>query len=269
MAIFMAHIGPTVSDVQPSASEVTNHAHILPQVMDAFLGNKSCFLAEDGWKQLMRSVIRTDASFVQMQDLALAIWSHLVTGPEKFKEVTDAISSPTPPSQGVIDGIIQCLREDRGSLLNWMEQAKRLPGLRAGDFEVGDYGIMFPQLTLEKSDSDPGYVTQLALWGTNIMCRILKTRLLVAMAPARFRSLEIECQYLASKIMSLEQMATKDNGEGLLQTFFISQSTWIAKGVLETKNSWSEEQENGEGMIEKWKFEAWCKAIGRKFPCSK
>ncbi|KAH6885437.1 hypothetical protein B0T10DRAFT_95609 [Thelonectria olida] len=246
MALFMAHIGPTV--------------------MDAFLSNKPCFLAEDVWKQLMRSVIRSDGSFIQLQDLALAIWCHLVTGPEKFKEVTDIISSPMPPPQGVIDRIVQYLLEDRESLLGWMERAQMLPDMRDGDFEVDEYGIMLPRVTFEKGSSNPDQVTQLTLWGTNIMCRLLKSRLLVAMAPARFRSIEMECQHLASKIMTLGQMVTENKDKGLLQTFFISQSTWIAKGVVETRDIWSEGIDNGEGMVEKWKFEAWCKAIGRKFP---
>lgn len=217
----------------------------------------------------MRSAIRSDASFIQLQDLALAMWSHITTGPGKFREVTDTILSPTPLPQAVIDAIIQYLLEDRESLLDWMERAQMLPDLRDGDFEFDEYGIMFPRLTFEKGTSNTHLVTHLALWGANIMCRILKTRLLVAMAPARFHYLEIECQYLASKIMSLDQIAAEDNGNGLLQTSFISQSTWIARGVLDTKDIWSAEQGNSEDMIERWKFKAWCEAIGRKFTYNK
>lgn len=250
MTLFMAHIGTTV--------------------MDAILGNKTCFLEEEGWKELLRSVICNDASLVHVQDISLAIWDQIVTGPGKFKAVTDAISSPTPLDRVARDTIIQCLMEDRASLLGWMERAKLILGLRDGDFEVDEYGIIFPRPVFERDDSSPDRVTRLALWGTNIMCRILKTRLLVAMAPAWFRPLELECQYLAAKIVSLDQISAADNksGKGLLQTSFISQSTWIVKGVLETKNIWAEGQDSdgGGNMIEKWKFEAWCRAIGRKFP---
>ncbi|KAL1905116.1 hypothetical protein Sste5344_009167 [Sporothrix stenoceras] len=242
MTLFMANIGTTV--------------------MDAILGNKACFLEEAAWKELMRTVIRNDASLVHLRDISLDIWNQIVTGPRKFKAVTDAIASPTPLDRVALDTIIQHLMEDRASLLGWMERAKQIPGLRDGDFEVDEYGIIFPRPSFERDDSSPDRVTFLALWGTNIMCRILKTRLLVAMAPAWFRTLELECQYLAAKIVSLDQITTANNSsrKGVLQTSFISQSTWIVKGVIETKDIWAEGQDSdgGENMIETWKFEAWC-----------
>ena len=102
-----------------------------------------------------------------------------------------------------------------------------------------------------------------ALWGTYVLCRILKARLLVALSPVRFHSLEAECQNLAGRILGLRRALTKDNGEQLRDHLFISQSIWIAKGIVETKNIWCERQEARDAMIEKWKFEAWCKAIGR------
>lgn len=214
----------------------------------------------------MLSVIRSEGSLIQQQGLAIAMWCHLVEGPKRFKEVTDAITAPTPPPRGVINTIIAQTLLDRESLVNWMERAPTLPGFLEEEFEVDEYGIMFPRLTFDNGKARTPCVTQLALWGTNIMCRILKSRLLVAMAPVRFRLLEAECQYLASKIMMLQKTAAETNSEGLLQTVFISQSTWIAKGVVETQGIWDEATRgNCEGMIEKWKFEAWCKAIGRKF----
>lgn len=256
-ALFMAHIGTTV--------------------MDAFLGNKACFLAEDSWMQLMQSVIQDDPTLVHLQDLSLAIWSHIVTGPGKFKAVTDLVLAPTPPDPVVRETVIRYLQSDRASLVDWMERAKDRPGLRDNDFEVDDaYGIMFPKLAFEQCGASLDRMTRLSLWGTNIMCRILKSRLLVAMAPVRFRALEEECQYLAEKVVSLDQVAATDTGNGIggvFKTSFISQNTWIVRGVIETKDIWSQ-QEDGDGdgdggedkMIEKWKFEAFCKAIGRKFP---
>ncbi|KAH8738404.1 hypothetical protein BGZ61DRAFT_440000 [Ilyonectria robusta] len=244
MALFMAHIGPTV--------------------MNAFLSNKPCFLADEGWDRVMRSVIYNDDSSYKQKGLILALWSHLVNAPKKFKDVTDAISSPTPPPQDVIDGIIAHILEDRESLLFWLEIERTLPDLVDGDHERDKYGIIFPRLTLEKGIASPKHVAQLALRGTYVLCRILKSRLLVAMAPHRFRSLETECQHLAARITTLGQSMVENNDNGLLETFFVSQSTWIAKGVVETKDLWSQGlQDCRDGMIEKWKFEAWCTAIGR------
>lgn len=253
-ALFMAHIGTTV--------------------MDAFLGNKACFLAEDGWTKLVQSVIQDDPTLTHLQDLSLAIWSHIVTGPGKFKAVTDLVLSSIPPDPSVREAIIGYLQSDRASLVGWMERAKTRPGMRDNDFEVDDvYGIMFPRVAFEQCDASVDRVTRLSLWGTNIMCRILKTRLLVAMAPGRFRELEEECQYLAAKVVSLDAVAADDISTGIggvLKTSFISQNTWIVRGVIETKEIWAQDDNEGgeeeDKMIDKWKFEAWCKAIGRKFP---
>ncbi|CAK7210272.1 hypothetical protein SCUCBS95973_000722 [Sporothrix curviconia] len=253
-------------------------AHIGTTVMDAFLGNKACFLEEEGWKELMRSIIREDPPLVHLQELSMSIWSNIVTGPGKFKAVTDIISAPRPPDQGTREAIISYLLQDRTSLLGWMERAKRVPGLRNEDFEIDAHGIMLPRLLSSSSSEDEtaaggtrglDRLTRLSLWGTNIMCRILKSRLLVAMAPSRFRALEEECQYLAAKVQSLDRVAGVGDGTGgLLQTAFISQNSWIVQGVVETRAIWADVSgdEEDDGMIDKWKFDAWCKAIGRKIP---
>ncbi|KIH93170.1 hypothetical protein SPBR_02488 [Sporothrix brasiliensis 5110] len=282
-------------------------AHIGTIVMDAFLGNKACFLAEDAWMALLRSAILDDPALTPVQDLSLAMWSHIVTGPAKFKTVTDlvmaapALRAPDPRAR---DAIIAHLLADRASLVGWMDRAMRHPAICDDDFEADDvYGIVFTRLTTgtrgstgERRNADDkrahcrlDRVTQLSLWGTNIVCRILKSRLLVAMAPARFRALETECQYLAARVMQLDAgaaaaAANKSSGVGsglgdVLKTSFVSQNTWIVRGVLETKDIWGQDGDvrgdgNGGGkgdgaedkMIEKWKFEAWCRAIGRTLP---
>ncbi|KJR88932.1 uncharacterized protein SPSK_07254 [Sporothrix schenckii 1099-18] len=278
-------------------------AHIGTVVMDAFLGNKACFLAEDAWMALLRSAILDDPALAPVQDLSLAMWSHIVTGPAKFKTVTDlvmAAPAPRAPDPRARDAIIAHLLADRASLVGWMDRAMRHPAICEDDFEADDvYGIVFPRLTTGTRGSTGGRrnaddkdahcrldrVTQLSLWGTNIVCRILKSRLLVAMAPARFRALEAECQYLAARVMQLDAgaaaaAANKSTGVGsglgdVLKTSFVSQNTWIVRGVLETKDIWSQDSDvSGDGngdcaedkMIEKWKFEAWCRAIGRTLP---
>mgnify|MGYP001256619078 FL=1 len=234
----------------------------LTQVMEALLSNKSCFLAEDAWKEVIRSVIHSDDSLSDHKDLAIALWGHLVNGPGRFKEVTDAISSATPPSQSEIDGIIRRLQFDRDRLLGWLTMAGTLPDLQGIQPEADQYGFMFPRHLCK---TNPNHNSRLALWGTYVMCRILKSRLLVAMAPRRFSTLEVECQHLVSRIMSLRQMTS--TGEGLVDTLFVSQSTWMAGGILATRDSWSEKHLNaGDGMIDRRRFHEWCVSIGRVCP---
>ncbi len=95
------------------------------------------------------------------------------------------------------------------------------------------------------------------------MCYILKSRLLVALAPGRFAQMELECQELAASIMLLRKNLTNNQAGRLVSSFYMAQSTWIAKGIIETKTAWNRAFEEQDGIIEKWKFEAWCQAVGR------
>ncbi|CAK7244223.1 MAG: hypothetical protein STHCBS139747_005759 [Sporothrix thermara] len=282
-------------------------AHIGTSVMDAFLSNKACFLEEAGWTELLQSAIRNgnDRSVMHLlkghEDLSLSIWSHLVTGPGKFKAVTDMISAAAPPDKAAREAMIQDLLADRASLVGWMERACRVPGMHDEDeFAVDEYGILFPRLPAghgqyrkggsgsgdggDGGDIALGRTTRLSLWGTNIMCRILKTRLVVAMAPSRFQVFEEECQHLAARIRALDDAASGDSNfdddadvgdgsgmGGLLKMAFISQNSWIVDGVLDTKAAWADVPDDkgeldNDRMIDRWKFDAWCKAIGRKMP---
>jgi len=78
--------------------------------------------------------------------------------------------------------------------------------------------------------------------------------------------LEVECQDLAGRIIGLTQNSTEYEGKRFVWSLITPQGVWIANGILETKEIVSEGWEDRKGMMEKWKFEAWCRAIGREFP---
>jgi hypothetical protein len=230
--------------------------------MEAFLSNTPCFLADDRWLQVMHSAIYSDEVFGDQKDLIFNLWGYLVHGPKLFKETTDIILSPTAPSQPIIEDLVERLMKSRNGLISWLGQARKVSCPRNAVIESCGDSLPLPWPKPESGKLGPSYITQLALRGTYTMCRILKSRLLYALAPSRFHYLELECQNHASTIISRMQNSTKD--EGLIGTMFMSQSTWIAKGILETKDAWNDGWEGREGMIEKWKFQAWCSAIGRR-----
>lgn len=235
--------------------------------MDAFLSNKSCFLAETQWKQVMLSAVCSDEALAEQKELVLGLWSHLVDGPKKFKQTTDLVCSTTSPPEKAVNDLMESLMQDRNSLIFWMSSAQRRYGFQERQFRECKYGVFFPPPISKLGKPSTQQATQLALWGTYVMCRILKARLLYALAPSRFEFLEAECQDLAGRIMALTLNPTEDRSEKLMENLFNSQSTWIAKGVLKTKEIWGDYRECQKGMIAKWKFEAWCKAIGRKPTC--
>jgi hypothetical protein len=232
--------------------------------MDAFLNNKSCFLAEDRWKEVLLSAICNEESFTEQRDLILGLWGHLVDGPKWFKEVTDLIVPPTsPPPQTEIDDLIEKLLKNRNNLLGWASIAQTQFSSSNGESKIYNQATEVAWPILQSNKCSSQHIAQLALWGTYVLCRILKDRLLVALSPVRFQFLETESQDLAGRILGLRQTITKDDSEQLRDHLFVSQSIWIAKGVVGTKDIWCERQEARDGIIEKWRFEAWCKAIGR------
>ena len=233
--------------------------------MEAFLGNKPCFLDDEHWQKVMYSAIFSDDALDGQRDLVVGLWSQLVRGPKVFKEVTDAIMSDTPVPQEVIEDLIERLLKDRAILQWWLLNAQTCSG--EAESEQDDSNPIIPLPRAEGSDVDASHVTQLALRGTYTMCSLLKGRLLYALAPARFQELEMECQERARAIMDSKQdnpSMTGTTGTRLADNFFMSQSIWLAKGVLETRDSWSDCDTSNNGTIDKWKFASWCKAIGRK-----
>ena len=222
----------------------------------------------------MRSAIAGDDSFAGKHDLVFNMWSHLVGGPGVFKDVTDLICLPAtqPAPQSAIDRVIRRLRDERQKLVDWLEAAQQHAGLVVSTGEVWLNEFLFPQVqsvqATELGDGAlhcPQQVTLLALRGTYILCRLIKARLLYALAPARHCDLEVECQNLAQRVMRLREDLALDKSRGLVGSFFMSQSAWVAEGILKTRASWSESW-SGDGTIARWRFEAWCRAIGRKFP---
>lgn len=113
------------------------------------------------------------------------------------------------------------------------------------------------------SGSNGSKVNPLEIEGTLIICRLMKLRILFALDPARFSATEIESQNLANQIMYFDKQLGEEKEGRIMGGLFMSQTTWIAKATIETYDMWKTEVES-KGMIAKWKFEAWCCAMGRR-----
>jgi len=212
----------------------------------------------------MYAAIRRDESLAEYMDLVLGLWGHLVGGPTIFKMTTDLVCSAPPPPQNAIDDLICQITRDWSMLFEWLCMAQNRIGLPSAVMksEWRDAAV-FPL-----SGDHLGDGTQLALRGTYATCRMLKARLLVALAPARFRHLEEEAQELAARILSLgaETLpAPGIPGHDLVGSLFVSQSSWLARAIVETKDAWAERL-GLDGMVERSKFQAWCAAMGRRLP---
>lgn len=113
------------------------------------------------------------------------------------------------------------------------------------------------------TSSNRSQVNPLEIEGTLIICRLMKLRLLFALDPGRFSATEVESQNLANQIMYFDKQLSEQREGRIMGGLFMSQTTWIAKATIETYDVWKTEVES-DGMIAKWKFEAWCCAMGRR-----
>ncbi|KAK4071359.1 uncharacterized protein Triagg1_6020 [Trichoderma aggressivum f. europaeum] len=253
LALFMAHIGPIVTE--------------------AFLSNKLCFLAEEPWKRVLRAAICNDPSIPSTQsELMHELWSSLIYGPNIFKLVTDLVLAPVEPRPSIIETTIKRIQRDLDHLDMWAGLLRRHKSV-ADKICSRDSPLMSSKFAADW-DSSKRYVPWQVLQGTHTMCSMLKRRLLTSLAPSRYPHIELECQSLARLAMGLDSdPATPSKENDLPGGLFMAQTIWVARAVVNTKSMWCEtgagRNEAGvqdgqqRSMIEKWKFRLWCKELGR------
>jgi hypothetical protein len=231
--------------------------------MEAFSTNTRCFLADKRWLHVLRVAVRSAGFSLDQQHWASALWEGLVIGPQAFRETTDIILSEDPEKATRAEKVIDLMLFARERLLKWLvrshpnSSADRELARRLED----GLAFAFPSHPRGKQRTSSTYANQLALQGACLLSRMLKARSLYALAPARFYHLEIECQELAERIMAMKERTSIEDSAAIW-SLFISQCNWVAQGVLETKDKWSDGCQFREGMIEKWKFREWCLSIG-------
>lgn len=233
--------------------------------MEALLNDRSCFLVEEKWQKVIRSAIYNDESLGNQKDLAFTLWGNLVRLPGEFRNATDLIKQRNPP-QGRIEATTERLHRSLVNIIRWQAHAERIGNLEDRKMDKYVDGINSSWSTSGNRNHPAAQVTQLGLQGTFIACRMLKSRLLYALAPSRFHFLENECQDLAAQIIDIGQRLMHYDGGKLVWGTIIAQCIWIAKGVLQTREIWNDGCENQQGTIEEWKYEIWRSAIKAKLP---
>ncbi|UKZ91868.1 uncharacterized protein TrAFT101_006838 [Trichoderma asperellum] len=255
LALFMAHIGPIVTE--------------------SFLNNKTCFLTEEPWKKVLRTAICHDPTIPPEQSkLIYRLWSSLIFGPNIFKMVTSLVLSPTEPSESDIEAAIEKIQKDLTYLRMWedlLRQQQQAQSPIDRDESGDNVKFVFAAPAWSKGKN---FMPWPVLRGTFMMCGMLKRRLLVSLAPSRFPHVEAEAQALAETTLELNSNPATRKEDGLLGGLFLAQTVWVAKAVLTTKDIWNEtvadasrmtSEENERGpIIEQWKFRIWCKELGRK-----
>lgn len=232
--------------------------------MAAFLDNSPCFLAGEQWLHVMRSAVLDDKLWTGERELVVMLWSSLVNLPTVFQDATDLLLSSRAPTPAETEVVIERLARTRQNLIQWLAMLRESTPEIISAFEEFSYG-------LAKLVAGPGghkigrhHLNQLALRGTYAVCRMIKSRLLFALDPVRFHGLEAEAQAIAHIVSNVHLENLHVQSERLSWDMLMSQSMWVAKGVIDTKELWADDYTNHTGMIESWKFEMWNRAIGRR-----
>jgi hypothetical protein len=207
-------------------------------------------------------------------ELVTTLWARLGRGPTLFKEVEDLICSPVPASARRIEDITARLFNEQEYLKEWLILAGKY---QCGSAYVGWRGWTHDAVGLMKNFNRGDIpldqqMTWRVLQGSFLLCTLVKLRMLFALSPSGFPEMETTCQALAREILSMGLDPGKQENEKLIGGMFMSETLWMAKAVLDTRESWGETlaqrwssgRPTGSGPIERWKFEAWCKAMGRK-----
>lgn len=170
---------------------------------------------------------------------------------------TDIITTTEATSPQEYDALIEDMKNQNESLLYLTNLLQTRLAATAGQ-ALPASKVIEPYSNGHSLRIDP-----LEIEGTLILCRLMKSRLLFALEPARFSALETESQNLAGQVMNLEKQLSEKKEGRLMGGLFMSQTAWIASATIKTHDIWKTESEN-EGFIAEWKFEAWCRAMGRR-----
>ena len=224
---------------------------------EALLNNTRCFLEEPAWQSVFYSTVLDSEELPDRSDLVISLWTELCVGPGMYKDTTDLICTDMSPDPVVLENLICQVLQHTENLLDWND--RWLAVLDTNNTKIIQCDEREPYVMSANPDK------RLEIHGTFLSCLVLKYRILVSLAPARFAHLEAECQDIAAQIMRLEERVKTRNPQGGL---FMAQTVWVGKATVATKGDFACEfgrcQLRKAGMIERWKFEKWCRLLGRK-----
>lgn len=202
--------------------------------------------------------ILCDEYFANHSDIMICLWTHLIWGPNHFKSATDIITATRTLSPQEYATLVEDIKNHSESLLYLTNLLQARLATTGGQVQPTKNAIV------SSSRGHSSQINPLEIQGTLILCRLMKLRLLFALAPACFYTMETESQKLAGEVINLESHLSEQKEGREIGGLFMSQTIWIAKATIEAHEIWKTGVEN-KGTIAKWKFEAWCLAIGRKY----
>lgn len=199
----------------------------------------------------MRSMIEDDSPISDRSTTVMSLLMLKCRIPGFAYEVTTMLCLNPDPKPEDISDLANRLRQHRTRFLKWHSR--------------------YQSVIDSCSDMSPGaadYDSHCKVFANYLSCLMITSRLLEAVCSTDRQELEETTQSLVEKMFSLELEVGNSP-----TSMFMANTLGVACAVKATADDWKESKPvivdghaDTNGLIERWKFENWCRMLGRKLP---
>jgi hypothetical protein len=193
-------------------------SHIGATVTECLVNNTPCYLEEDEWMALYRSLIQDTEFLHNRSSLTIGLRSMMVSLPGLWHDVGELITGPGLFDDSELAFLEHRCRRHHKDYVGWME----------------DYKAHCVRLSLAAPPPSE-LALRRELFGSALECLILTKRLLAAVCDHDRVSLELETQALAHLIIDLQKQPSSANS-----WLFTGHEYGVAYTVMLTKDQWED-----------------------------
>jgi hypothetical protein len=222
---------------------------------ECVMNNQACFLAQDPWQDVFRSVVREDEFLISdRSEITISLIMIKAFMPGLFRDVTNIIcidsAEPTPQPK-YVEAVIESLRRLRASLRKWR--------------------CKYTKIIQTIPDMSPGtqaFDAHCKVFSTYVTCLMISSRLLGTLSPFERADCEDCTQRLSLEIFELTLQTQSDSEQ---TTLFMALTAGISASVRATQPAWQKFTESESDIyttsgaeMARSVFESWCNMMGRK-----
>ncbi len=219
---------------------------------ECLLNGEHCYLEQPAWQKTFRSVIEPASLISDRSESVVTLLMAKCNIPGFCADVTTLLFSPIPPTTPEVARLASRIHDLRKRFKDWYER----------------YTEVVKQLT--EMGMKPGsrdYDSHCKALANFYSCLIISGRCLAAVDGKERRGLEAEIQELVDKMIELDREVRVCSPPTSL---FMAQTLAVSKAARATSEDWQGEgggdASDGSGLIEKGKWERWCRGFGRRMP---
>ncbi|KAH8801391.1 hypothetical protein F5884DRAFT_806472 [Xylogone sp. PMI_703] len=231
-------------------------------ITEALISNSYCFLQEDLWQEVFRSVVIRGARFSDRSEMVVSLFIRMSYLPDLFKACSEVILGIAVCSEVSVKALACRINSHRAELLEWYNRWES--DLHLILSHVSEDAISKQGQSIDSCD----YYKCREVCGSYMSCLILDNRFLTALGLDQNFMLELQTFDLSHKIMKLHNDAYSTSPQGGL---FMTYTVQIAQATLITTEEWRRTSRDGavtgrewEGrFIEEETFKRWNALLGR------